>query len=136
MSNTDDELKPKDFAPEIRTLAYAMETMSHLERCIAIAKLADEQHNIGLKNGRFGYIHESQVEQEKLKAQIKELAHWSDFFEDSSMNALTPSERLSKRIKQLQSQLNSNSQDKPITAEGLDSAFNKYLDNSQGEGDE
>lgn len=36
---------------------------------------------------------------------IKELRYWSEFFKDSSMNAMTPSERLENRIDLLESKL-------------------------------
>lgn len=46
----------------------------------------------------------SQLKEAELKGRIKEASHWADFFEDPSMNALTPSERLYKRTNQLQEQ--------------------------------
>jgi Fe2+ transport system protein B len=49
------------YSSDIESLARAMENMSHQERCEAILKLANEQHNIGIKNGRFGYVHKSEA---------------------------------------------------------------------------
>lgn len=44
-----------NYAPEICELAHAMDKMSHIEKCTALAKLADEQHSTGIKNGRVGF---------------------------------------------------------------------------------
>jgi hypothetical protein len=54
------------------------------------------------KEAAFFYREAKRME---LKANIKELAHWAEFFKDSSMNALTPSERLEKRTAELEAQL-------------------------------
>lgn len=54
----EEELK---YSPEIRQLAYAMESMSHTERCAALLELANEQHGIGMNNGRFGYVPKSEL---------------------------------------------------------------------------
>jgi len=41
------------------------------------------------------------VDEQVRLGRIDELKHWADFFSDPSMNAMTPSERLYKRISDL-----------------------------------
>lgn len=42
-------------------------------------------------------------EQTDRESRIDVLLYWADFFEDPSMNAMTPSERLRKEVKKLRS---------------------------------
>ena len=51
------------------------------------------------------YTEMSQEERSKTEALIQELSYWAEFLEDPSMNAMTPSERLRKRVRQLQDKL-------------------------------
>ena len=67
--------KQNSYSPEIRQLAYAMESMSHTERCLALLELADEQHKVGMKNGRFGYVPEKQLQLARIEAKINLLRY-------------------------------------------------------------
>lgn len=49
-------------------------------------------------------IHKAQQQEAVLRGKMRELTHWSEFFRDESMNALTPSERLEKRIRDISDQ--------------------------------
>lgn len=52
------------------------------------------------------FVDDKELEELKKKlvseAVIAELEHWARFFEDPSMNAMTPSERLRQRIEKLE----------------------------------
>jgi len=73
MSKSTEELREQSqsYSPEIKQLAYAMESMSHVERCAALYDLAEKQHAIGMKNGRFGYISKHDFDQE-LSRRVEE----------------------------------------------------------------
>lgn len=43
----------------------------------------------------------AKAEEAARVARIDELSHWASFFDDSNMNAMTPSDRLRKRIREL-----------------------------------
>lgn len=68
-SKSTEELREQaqSYSPEVRQLAYAMETMSHVEKCAALYDLAERQHAIGMKNGRFGYVSKHDFDQELAK---------------------------------------------------------------------
>lgn len=67
--NADHSQAAQEYSPDIRQLAYAMENMSHTERCEAILSLANEQHDTGMKNGRFGYVSEAEATRREREAQ-------------------------------------------------------------------
>ena len=46
-------------------------------------------------------LHDQSLRKNEKQIIIKELSYWASFFEDKSMNALTPSERLRERIDDL-----------------------------------
>lgn len=65
----------KSYDPSIRTLAYAMQNMSHAELCAAIVDIDDKAHKVGFKNGKFASKahYEKALNLAVIEAKISEL---------------------------------------------------------------
>lgn len=65
-----EENEPK-YSPEIRTLAYAMQSMSHKELCATIIDIDNKAHMVGFKNGKFAM--QAHSKKQELRARREQI---------------------------------------------------------------